>query len=92
MILTARRVETFTHGVDHVTFLVDTKTEAAVLYRLTILGEAARRLSAEFRDRHPTIAWSNAVATRNRLVHNFARVDLDIVWDTVQSDVPRPLA
>jgi uncharacterized protein with HEPN domain len=88
----ARRIGGFTVGSERADFFADVKTNLAVLYLLLIVGEAARRLSREFRGEHPAIEWSEIVAMRNRLIHNFDRVDLDVVWDTIEIDLPRLLA
>lgn len=63
--------------------------EAVALTRcLEILGEAASRLSAETRLRFPEIPWMQMVSMRNRLIHAYFDVDLDIVWTTVFEDLP----
>lgn len=56
----------------------------AVIRQLGIIGEAATHLSAETRERASQIPWRKIVATRNFLIHAYALVDLDAVWDTVQ--------
>jgi uncharacterized protein with HEPN domain len=55
---------------------------------LEVLGEAASKLSAETRLSFPGIPCANMVAMRNRLIHAYFDVDLDIVWDTVAGDLP----
>lgn len=53
-----------------------------------IIGEAANRVSRETRALHPGISWADAIAMRNRLIHGYDSVDLDVVMDAVQSDLP----
>ncbi len=53
-----------------------------------IVGEAAARVSDELRDRTPEIPWADVVGMRNRLVHRYHDVDLTILWETVQDDLP----
>jgi uncharacterized protein with HEPN domain len=53
-----------------------------------ILGEAATKISAETRARYPTIPWASIVAMRNRLIHGYFDINLDIVWATVTDDLP----
>lgn len=55
---------------------------------LEIIGEAASNVSEGFRKEHPDIPWRNMVGIRNRLIHGYFDVDLDIVWDTVRKDLP----
>jgi uncharacterized protein with HEPN domain len=61
----------------------------AILKDLEILGEAAGRVTERFRARHPEIPWSAIIATRNRLIHGYFDVDLEVVWETVAKDLPR---
>jgi uncharacterized protein with HEPN domain len=53
-----------------------------------VIGEAAGRLPQEFKDQYPGIEWRDVVAFRNILVHSYFSVKLDIVWETIQYDVP----
>jgi uncharacterized protein with HEPN domain len=63
-------------------------TETLALTRLLeIMGEAARRTSQAFRDRHSEIAWKQIAGTRDRLIHGYDRVDYDILWDTCTCDL-----
>ena len=59
----------------------------AVVKDLEIIGEAAGRVSAECRDRHPEIPWAVMVGMRNRLTHAYFSIDLDIVWGTVRNNL-----
>jgi uncharacterized protein with HEPN domain len=69
-------------------FLTDIKTQAAVLHELLVLGEAAKRLSAAFREEHPDVPWKAIAGMRDRLLHGYDDVDLDLVWKTVDEDLP----
>jgi uncharacterized protein with HEPN domain len=60
----------------------------AVVRLLEILGEAARRVPSETQQMHPSIPWSFIIGMRNRLIHGYDRVDLDIVWSVVVDDLP----
>jgi uncharacterized protein with HEPN domain len=55
---------------------------------LEIVGEAASRVSIEFRDAHPEIRWIGIVGLRNRLVHAYFDVDLGVLWDIIRLDLP----
>lgn len=69
-------------------FRADTLCQDAVIRRIEIIGEAARRMSDATRGRHPDIPWSTMIAMRNLLIHDYDDVDTDIVWDTVHHDLP----
>ncbi|WP_067049936.1 HepT-like ribonuclease domain-containing protein [Methanofollis ethanolicus] len=60
----------------------------AVVRLLEIIGEAAKLVSPELREKHPEIPWSAMVGMRNRLIHGYFDVNYDVVWDTVKSDLP----
>ena len=83
-----RLAQDFVQGMDQTAFLADLKTQSAVLHQLLILGEAAKRLSQSFRDTHAQIAWPLIAGMRDKLIHHYEAVDLSVVWDTVQKDLP----
>lgn len=87
----ARLAVGFIRGMDQATFLEDAKTQSAVLHQLSILGEAVKRLSPEFRASHPEIPWSTIAGMRDRLIHKYNAVNLGEVWRTMQRDVPELL-
>lgn len=60
----------------------------AVLKSIEIFGEAASRVSRELRSRSPEIPWTDIIAMRNRLIHSYFDVNLDIVWQTVTEELP----
>jgi uncharacterized protein with HEPN domain len=88
----ARAVLTFVKGLEKETFLNDFKTQSAVLYQLTVIGEAVKRLSFEFRTEHSGIPWSLIAGMRDHLIHGYDVVDWDEVWKTATSDVPDVLS
>jgi uncharacterized protein with HEPN domain len=59
---------------------------------LEVLGEAANRIPPELRAQHPRIPWGRVIGLRNRLIHEYDRVDLDILWLIVRDDLPVLLA
>jgi uncharacterized protein with HEPN domain len=69
-------------------FLHDTLCQDAVIRRLEIIGEAARRLSPAARTSLPELTWNAMIGMRNLLIHEYDDVDLSIVWDTVRIDLP----
>lgn len=84
----AQNIQQLMQGVDRRRFESDLRTQSAILYQLTVLGEAVKRLSAEFRQQHPEIEWRAIAGMRDKVAHQYDRIDLDIVWETVQRDIP----
>jgi uncharacterized protein with HEPN domain len=62
--------------------------ELALVRLIEVVGEAAGRVSREGYNRYPRIPWSEIVGMRNRLVHGYDQVDLDVLWDTIEYDLP----
>jgi uncharacterized protein with HEPN domain len=60
----------------------------AILRQLTIVGEAAKCVSVEFRIHHPGVHWRQVAGFRDVVVHDYSRVDLEEVWRIVQEDLP----
>jgi uncharacterized protein with HEPN domain len=77
------RIERYLAGVSHDRFLQD-----GVVRQMEIIGEAARNVSKNLRNAHPELPWAKMIGIRNILIHAYFRVDLFIVWDTAQSDLP----
>ena len=84
----ARLALEFRGRTDRTSFLADLKTQAAVLHELLVLGEAAKRLSTRFREEHPDVPWKAIAGMRDRLLHGYDSVDLELVWKTVDEDLP----
>jgi uncharacterized protein with HEPN domain len=87
----AQLIAAFVAGFEKDAFIDDWKTRSAVLYQLTVVGEAVKRLSLEFRDVHARIPWALMAGMRDHLVHAYDLVDWDEVWETATRDVPNLL-
>jgi uncharacterized protein with HEPN domain len=85
----ARLVLEFVQGVDRAEFDRDTMRQYAVVHGIMIIGEAARRISQEFRGEHPELPWQNMIGMRSRIIHNYDEIDLDIVWRVVEGEIPK---
>lgn len=66
--------------------------ELALVRLIEIIGEAATRVSELTKAQYPIIPWTQIAGMRNRLVHGYDQVDLDVLWDTVQDDLPSLIA
>lgn len=84
----ARKAEQFSEGFDFGDFSADEKTQAAVLHEIMLIGEAVKRLSAEFRDTNSGVDWQTIAGMRDVLIHEYDTVDVEEVWQTVEKDIP----
>ncbi|MHB0915211.1 MAG: HepT-like ribonuclease domain-containing protein [Thermoleophilia bacterium] len=66
----------------------DRVLELALVRLLEIIGEAANRVSEEGRERNTEIPWSQIISLRNRLIHGYDSIDMDVLWEILQSDLP----
>lgn len=82
------RAEEFTRGLDLPTFTEDDKTSFAVIRCLEIIGEAARKIPVNLRRWFANIPWQSLAGMRDKLNHDYAGVSLEVVWRTVQEDIP----
>src|SRR5215813_13655112 len=82
------RIQRYTVGLDEGSFLADEKTIDAVVRNLEIIGESAQ-LPAEFKNRHSAIPWAQIAGLRNRIVHDYAGTDLKLVWNILQTAIPK---
>lgn len=84
----------FVDGLDQADFLDDKRTQQAVIMSLIIIGEAATKVMdgyAEFTQAHPEVPWRSMRGMRNRIAHGYFDINLDVVWETVQTALPELL-
>lgn len=84
-----RRITDYTSGMTYEAFLTDTKTQDAVIRNLEIIGEAAKSLSEKLRANRPNIPWKGMTDIRDKLIHHYFGVNLDIVWQVATTDLPQ---
>ena len=75
-------------GKSRADFDGDENLRLALAHLLQTIGEAARRVSPAFRDKHPDVPWSAMIGMRHKVVHDYLNVDYDVVWVTVVKDLP----
>ena len=76
-------------GVSYSQFESDFRINFAVVRSLEIIGEAAKRVPDEVRQKYPDIPWKGMAGMRDRIIHGYDNVDLQIVWDVVMRDIPQ---
>lgn len=85
------RIENYTEDCDEVTFLNNELIQDAVIRNIEIIGEASRNVGKHFPDytqKHAEVPFSIAYEMRNALAHGYFKVDLEVVWRTIEKDLP----
>lgn len=82
------RIEEYTQGMSYEDFRRDQKTIDAVVRNFMIIGEAARIVTEYVKDKYPDVPWQIMSGMRNILVHEYDRVEVEVIWDTIRTDLP----
>jgi uncharacterized protein with HEPN domain len=82
-----RKIESYTSGYGKGEFIEDEKTQSAVILQLTLIGEISKKISEETK-KIINLPWKQIIGFRDRAIHNYFEVNLNIVWDTITDDLP----
>ena len=88
----ARTICDFVSGVNFIQYMEDRKLQLAVERAIEIIGEAARRVSEDFRTGHPEIPWQNMIAQRNVLAHEYGEIKQELIWKVATKRIPDLIA
>lgn len=80
------KIADFTKGLNQEKFIADQKTQSAVIMQLALIGELSKKVS-ETTKSEISIPWKDIAGFRDRAIHDYYQIDLDIVWNTVESDL-----
>lgn len=88
LLAAALSIGKFLHGVEERQFLQDELLQSAVLQKLTVIGEAAARVSDDLRSKHVEVEWRTIIGLRNVVVHEYFAVSWGTIWSTATKDIP----
>ena len=86
------RINSYVEKLSYEEFLNDMKTQDAVVRNLEIIGEAIKNISEELKKKYPRIPWNDLAGVRDKLVHHYFGVNLDIVWNIIKQELPNVLS
>jgi uncharacterized protein with HEPN domain len=92
MLIAARKILRFTQGMSFADFGANDMAQSAVIREFQVIGEAARLVTDETQAAHSEIDWYAIAGMRNRLVHEYFAIRLDVVWQTIQEDIAALIA
>ncbi|MBU0702218.1 DUF86 domain-containing protein [bacterium] len=81
-------VKEFTQGMDFEGFVGDKKTINAVTRSLEVIGEAGKKIPDSLREKYPQIPWKRMAGMRDKLIHEYWSIDLEIVWEVITNELP----
>ena len=87
MLLAARKIQQYVREVSVDDFMNNSLVQDAVLRQLTVIGEAVKNVSEEYRAQHQEIPWKKIAGFRDVVVHDYGYIDIEEVWEIVQDDV-----
>ena len=82
------KIEFFVKGLTKTDFDQNAMIQDAVIRNFEIIGEATKKISKQFTQSHPNIPWQDMAGMRDKLIHDYLDVDLDVIWKTVEADLP----
>lgn len=88
MLDAAERIENYTDDITKGEFKEDDLLQDGVIRQFEILGEASKRVPDDVKEEHPEVPWSDIAGMRDKLIHGYFSVDIDVVWKTVRKDLP----
>ena len=81
------KIESFTSSFSKENFITDPKTQSAVIMQLALIGEMAKKVSTQTRTAID-LPWKDIAGFRDRAIHDYFEIDLDVVWETILTDLP----
>jgi len=88
IILAMKRIAEYIEGLSFVRFKKDYKTVDAVIRNFEIIGEAAKKIPVEIKDKYPEVPWAEMYLLRNKVSHEYFGIDYEIIWDVASNYLP----
>ncbi len=83
------KIESFSKNITREILSKDKLRQYAIVRAIEIIGEAIKNLPSSFKKRYPQVPWKNIVGTRDKLIHHYFGVDLNIIWEIIEKEIPK---
>ena len=83
----AEKIESYVAGMSNEQFLKDQKTQSAVIIQLMLVGEVSKKIDSQIRNTID-LPWKDIIGFRDKAIHHYFNMDLDLIWNTIKNDVP----
>ena len=84
-----RHIENFSKGLSKQRMLKDKQKQYAIIRAIEIIGEAVKSLPVSLKNKYPDVSWRDIVGTRDKMIHHYFGVDLEMVWEIIKKDLPK---
>ena len=81
-------IEIFSKNIKKETLLTNREKKSAIIREIEIIGEATKNISKELKDKNPNVQWKLIVGTRDKMIHHYFGVDVNIVWEIIKNEIP----
>jgi uncharacterized protein with HEPN domain len=81
-------IEEFSEGINKDEFMSTRLKQSAIVREIEIIGEAVKNISEKIKKKYPEVEWKDIVGTRDKMIHHYFGVDLNIVWEIAKKDIP----
>lgn len=82
-------IESFSKGLSKTRFIKDRLIQSAIIRQIEIIGEAVKNLPIGFTVKYPYVEWSKIAGTRDKMIHSYFSVDLDLTYEILKKDIPK---
>ncbi|ODS37022.1 hypothetical protein BEH94_08210 [Candidatus Altiarchaeales archaeon WOR_SM1_SCG] len=88
MVEAMSRILEYTHEIEYEDFINNRLIQDGVIRQIEVLGEASKRIPASVREKHPEIPWRAMSGMRDKMIHEYSGVDLDVIWKVATTNIP----
>lgn len=81
-------IEAFSKGLNKKELTENRLKQSAIVREIEVIGEAVKNISEDLKNKHPKIEWKEIAGTRDKMIHHYFSVDLNIIWDIIKNNLP----